>query len=405
MHFPLEAQTLILQYADKVGYEIVPSTEALGRIAYEKVYSNRKLPPKDNSAMDGYVIRWEDYNNGIREFRVNGVIKAGDDVSGYHVGKGECYKIMTGGFIPSGGDSVAEIEITNEGSYKVHIDGKMKYGNHIRKAGEDVDVGDEIDIEGKEITPFILSRLLSAGITYIKVSRRLRVGIFSTGGELTFPTDAAYPEKTIDSNGFFARGFLKNFGVDVEYLGIFKDDNEDLKNFLKRIDKKYDIIVSSAGISSGDYDVVGNVSEELGVKWLIRGIKQKPGKPFSFGFINELPFFALPGNPVSSAFCVFFYLVPFIKKMYGVKDVLPKSVDAYLKGRMKKRNDRVHFNRVLLRYEDGRFVAYPFDNQDSHLIASIAESNGFCMIPSEMVGEIEEGVLLKVYPYDFKTII
>lgn len=405
MHFPFEAQELILKYAVKVGYEIIPVSESLGRVAYENVFSNRKLPSMDNSAMDGYVIRWSDYERGVRNYRVNGVIKAGDNVSKLKVGEGECYKIMTGGFIPEGGDSIAEIEITDGGAYQVHIEGKMKLGNHIRRAGEDINIGDEIKIKGKIITPFILSRLLSAGITYIKVARRLRVGMLSTGGELIYPTDSSYPEKTVDSNAFFARSFLKNLGVDIEYLGIFRDDDEDLKNFLKNIDKKFDILVSSAGISSGDYDVVGNVAEDIGVKWIIRGVKQKPGKPFSFGFINDIPFFALPGNPVSSAFCVFFYLVPFIKKLYGAEDILPRSVDAILKGKMKKRNNRVHFNRVFLKYEDSRFVAYPFENQDSHLIGSIAESNGFCMIPSDMTGEIEDGTLLKVFPYDFSTII
>lgn len=403
MHFPLEAQELILKHAEEVGYEIVPVSESLGRVAYENVFSNRMLPPMDSSAMDGYVIRWVDYEKGIRDFRVNGLIKAGDDVSKYEIGEGECYKIMTGGFIPKGGDSVAEIEITDKGAHRVHIDGKMKYGNHIRKAGEDIKIGDEIGVKGKQITPFILARLLSAGVTYIKVARRLRIGMLSTGGELIFPTDSSFPEKTIDSNAFFARGYLKNYGVDIEYLGIFKDDDESLKVFLQNIDKKYDIIVSSAGISSGDYDVVGSVADDLGVKWVIRGVKQKPGKPFSFGFIKDVPFFALPGNPISSAFCVFFYLVPFVRKLMGFESVLPKSVDAILKGKMKKRNNRVHFNRVVLRFEDNRFVAYPFESQDSHMLSSISESNGFCMIPSEMVGEIEEGTMLKVYPYNYES--
>ncbi|MCX8083466.1 MAG: molybdopterin molybdotransferase MoeA [Calditerrivibrio sp.] len=403
MYFPLEAQDIILQQAKMVGYEIVHISNALGRIAFEDVFSNRRLPAMDNSAMDGYVFRWCDYEKGMREFRVNGVIKAGDDVSHYLVGEGECYKIMTGAFIPKGGDTVAEIEVTDGGVHRVRIEGKVKCNNHIRKAGEDIELGQKISIKGRKITPYILARLISAGITYLKVYRKLRIGVLSTGGELIFPTDSAQMEKTIDSNAFFVGSLLKEMNIDIEYLGIFKDDNEELKRFLTQIDTKYDLIISSAGISSGDFDVVGNISEEIGVKWIIRGVKQKPGKPFSFGYIKDIPLFALPGNPVSSAFCLFFYVIPYIKKVLGSNEYKLKSLEAILKGKIKKRNDRVHFNRVVIKYEKDMFYAYPFESQDSHMISSISESNGFCMIPSEMVGEICDGTILRVYPYNFEA--
>ncbi|MCA1928160.1 MAG: molybdopterin molybdotransferase MoeA [Calditerrivibrio sp.] len=404
MKGPIESQEIVLSFASPVGYEIVSVLESVGRIAYENVVSNRNLPPNNNSAMDGYVIRWPDFESGVRVFEMKGVIKAGDDVSKIKIGKNECYKIMTGGFIPEGGDAVAEIEICNEDNGYVTIDGKMKYFNHIRNAGEDIKIGDTIDIKGREITPFILARLISAGVTFVKVARRIRVGVISTGGELIYPSDSSFGDKTVDSNGFFARSFLKKLGVEIEYLGIFRDDDDDLAEFLKNIDDKYDIFLSSAGISSGDYDVVGNVAEEIGVEWKIRGVKQKPGKPFSFGILKGIPFFALPGNPVSSAFCVFFYVEPFIKKMFGCSDFLPKFVEAELKGKMKKGNNRVHFNRVVLKYVEGKFVAYPFGAQDSHIIGSIMESNGFCMLPSDLIGEIGEGVKLKVFPYEYRSI-
>lgn len=404
MKGPIESQEIILSFASPVGYEIVSVLESVGRIAYEDVTSNRNLPPKNNSAMDGYVIRWSDFDSGVRTFKVKGVIKAGDDVSKLHVDKNECYKIMTGGFIPEDGDAVAEIEICKEDSGYVTVDGKMKYFNHIRNAGEDIKIGDKIDIKGREITPFILTRLISAGVTFLKVSRRLRVGVLSTGGELIYPSDSSSGDKTVDSNGFFARSFLKKIGIEIEYLGIFKDDESDLAEFLRNLDDKYDILLSSAGISSGDYDIVGNVAEEIGVEWKIRGVKQKPGKPFSFGILKGVPFFALPGNPVSSAFCIFFYVEPFIKKMLGYLDFLPKFVEAELKGKMKKRNDRVHFNRVTLKYVDGKFIAYPFGTQDSHMIGSIMESNGFCMLPPDLIGEIGDGIKLKVFPYEYRSI-
>ncbi|MEF3254268.1 MAG: molybdopterin molybdotransferase MoeA [Deferribacterales bacterium] len=404
MKYPLEVQKIILNEANPVGYEIVSVMESLGRVAYEDVFSNRNLPPKNNSAMDGYVIRWTDYEKGTRRFKIKGVIIAGDDVTSLKIGENECYKIMTGGFIPDGGDAVAEIEICKELDGYVEIDGKMKHLNHIRNAGEDVSVGSRINIKGLEITPFILARLVSAGVTFIKVARRLRIGVISTGSELIYPTDSAYPEKTIDSNGLFAKSYFKRLNIDLEYLGIFRDDDDKLEHFIKHMDNKYDIIISSAGISAGDYDIMSNIASKVGVDWKIKGVKQKPGKPFSFGFLKGIPFFALPGNPVSSAFCIFFYLEPFIKKVLGMNNCLPKAINATLKGKMKKRNDRVHFNRVILRYEYDRFVAYPFENQDSHVIGSIKESNGFCMLPSEMLGEIEEGTILTVYPYEFRTI-
>lgn len=404
MRGPIESRQVILNYAKRVNYEVVGTTEACGRVAVEDAVSNRDLPAMDNSAMDGYVIRWADYEKGIRQFHVKGTIKAGDDVTNLSIGENECYKIMTGAFIPPGGDTVAEFEICEEADEYITINGKMKFSNHIRKAGEDIKKGDVIAISGKVITPFILARLVSAGVTFLKVARKLKVGIISTGSELVYPTDTSYPEKTIDSNGIFAKWFLKNFSVEVDYLGIFKDDDDSLCNFLKDLDGKYDILLSSAGISTGDYDVVANIAKEVGIEWIVRGVKQKPGKPLSFGLLKNTPFFAMPGNPVSSMFCLCFYVEPFIKKMLGYKEIFTACIEAELKGKMKKRNDRVHFNRVILKFEDGKFVAYPFESQDSHLIGSVVQSNAFCMLPSELIGDITEGTKLKVFPYEYESI-
>lgn len=402
MILPFHALDIILNALNPLGKEKVSVFESQGRVVADYVYSKLDLPVYDNSAMDGYALKHEDIKSIPAKLKVKGVIKAGDSVDGLSVKEGECYRIMTGAFIPDGADCVVEFEVTKEKDGIVEVlKPKKRYAN-VRFRGEDIKRGDKIEFIGEVINPYRLSRIVSTGNIFLPVYKKPSVCVIATGDELAYPCDNI-SESTIDSNSFFIKSILKNLGIDVAYLGIARDSDESLKQVMEYA-FNYDIIITTAGISFGDFDVVTNIEKEVGIDWAFKYVKQKPGKPFAFGKIKDSYIFSFPGNPVSTAFCSFFYLIPGLKKMMGYKKYMHTPVEAVLTKHMIKRNNRVHFNRVKVKFKDGNFYAEPFETQGSDIIESIATCNGFAMVESDKIGEIGKGKMLKVFLYDFESV-
>ncbi len=397
MTYPNDALNIILNNAKTVNTEVVSIFDGLNRVVREEVTCNRNLPPSDNSAMDGYAVKYEDIKKIPAKLKEIGIIAAGDN-GNFILKEGECCRIMTGAFIPNGADTVVEFEVTEEKDGFVHILKEKSKGSNIRKKGEDISAGEKINFTGEKLDVYRQSRLISSGNIFIKVSRKLRVAIMSTGDELDYP-DSNKAEATIDNNSFFIKYFLEPEGVIADYFGISKDNNEELLEKFKMAEN-YDLIVTSAGISNGDFDVVSNSANEAGIKWECTTVNQKPGKPFSFGFLKEkTPVVSLPGNPVSSSFCTYFYVLPLVRKMLGLKNYENEAYEAETTKEMKKRNNRVHFNRGFLKYAKGKFQVEPYYTQDSHIIKSIANCNCFIMVPENMKGVIPEKTVLKVFKY------
>jgi molybdopterin molybdotransferase len=399
---PFEALDKILENVNPKGTEIISVFDAIGRVISTPVVSKRSLPGKDNSAMDGFAVKYEDIKNIPVKLKQVGVIAAGDFKDYPELKNGECYRIMTGAFIPKGADTVVEFEVTKSENNTVEILKEKIAGANVRKAGEDIFEGDTIDLTGKKINEYMQSRFISTGNLFVRSYRKIKVAIIGTGDELDYP-DSYDKIKIIDSNSHLIKAMFERNGAIVDYLGISTDVSKDFEE--KLLDAAdYDLIITSAGISFGDFDVVTNVTEKVGINWIFTTVNQKPGKPFSFGLLNGKPLLALPGNPVSAAFCAFFYGLPMLRKMQGLEDVQNTCIEAKLIGDMKKKNDRVHFNRVNVKFSDGNFVALPFASQDSHVIESISFGNGFMCIPSEMTGTIKMGTKLKVYIYDIDSV-
>ncbi len=399
MIHPLDALNTVLKNSEPKGEELVSVFEALGRVVSSSIKALRTLPPYDDAAMDGYALKYEDIKEIPARLKVKGTIKAGDSVDGLRLESGECFRIMTGAPVPEGADTVVEFEATKEKDGVVEILKPKKKGANIRQKGEDIKHGDTIDFKGEVITPYRLSRVVSTGNVFIPVYKKPSVCIISTGDELVHLGDPK--DGIVDSNSFFVRALLKQFGIDAGYLGISKDSSDD---FIQKMHSamEYDIIITTAGISFGDYDVVTNSEKELNIEWFFKYVKQKPGKPFAFGRIGRSLIFSFPGNPVSTAFCSFFYLIPAIKKMLGYKKYEHQYFTAILTKPITKRNDRVHFNRVKVELKDGKFYATPFETQGSNIIESIAQCNGFTMIEQERIGTIEKGEEVKVFLYDYE---
>lgn len=398
-----DALELVLKNINVLGLERVSIFDADNRVIGEQVISRRSLPPFDTSAMDGYAIKAEDTSLGSAKLKVKGVIAAGDNISNLTMTNGECYRIMTGAFLPDGADSVIQHELTDNGMEEVNIPQTVKKGFCVRYKGEDLKKGDVIDRIGERFTEYHLGRYVSAGIFYTSVYRKPRVALISTGSEIADPQLQDEPDKIFDSNGQMAKVFFEKLGADVSYIGVIPDDKDLLVSTIKSL-KNFDVIVTSAGISAGDFDYMNLASDELGIKWIFNEVNQKPGKHMSFGLMGDTPIFACPGNPVSAMFCNYFYVKPALQKMMGMKNYRNIKINARLGEKVIKKKGRVQYDRVKIAIENGIMKAYPFNTQDSHIIESLVAANAYAKFENNMVGELEAGTEISVYIFNFNQV-
>lgn len=399
-----DAVKIVLDKISPLYSERISIFESIGRFIAAPVVSRRNAPPADNSAMDGYALIASDTEGGNARLRVKGVIAAGDDVSGLNVEKGTCYRIMTGADMPGGADSVIQHELTDNGREYVSIPSPVKKGFCVRKKGEDMNCGAVIDRTGERMTPYHIGRFVSAGIFYLSVYRRPKIAVISTGNEIADPSLQDDPSKTFDSNGIMTKAFLSCLGAEVSYLGVVPDDKDLLLRTFSTL-KGFDMAVTSAGISAGDFDYMNLMADKLGIKWEFDTVNQKPGMHMSFGDMGGVPVFACPGNPVSAMFCAYFYIKPALLKMSGAKEYENKPVRVKLGTDIIKKKGRVQFDRASIVVENGRLTAYPFSSQDSGRIESLVSSNAYICLDNDMIGEIKAGTDLYAYVFNSGTVL
>ena len=399
-----EAVEIVLKNIEPISTERVSIFDAVNRVIAESVVSRRNLPPFDTSAMDGYAIKAEDTAGGSASLKVKGVIAAGDNVAGLSINNGECYRIMTGAFLPYGADSVIQHELTDNGKEIVNISQQVKKGFCVRYKGEDLKEGSVIDRTGERFSAYHIGRYVSAGIFYTSVYRKPRIALISTGNEIADPAMQDNPDRIFDSNSQMAKIFFQQLGAEVSYIGVIPDDKEALLNTFKSL-KNFDMIVTSAGISAGDFDYMNLIADQLGIKWLFSKINQKPGQHMAFGFMGNTPVFACPGNPVSAMFCNFYYTKPALLKMMGLKEYRNKPVKVILAEDVVKKKGRVQFDRVQVKIENGVMKAYPFTTQDSHIIESLVAANAYAKFTNEMVGTVKAGTELYAYVFNAEQVL
>jgi molybdopterin molybdotransferase len=393
---PENALNIILNTVNPVDYELVHYNKAIGHVLLEKLVSKLDLPPYSNSAMDGFAFRYDNLKTQNKLFN-KGTIKAGDKINDLFLNDGECFRIMTGAALPQDADTVVEFEKTNVIDNMVEIKEPINKGSNIRPKGEDIRKGDSLeDLSFQVLTSARIVRLVSTGNFVFKVNRKLRVAIISTGNELKYPCENIGDNTIVESNGEYVKCTLEKIGIDVVYKGISSDDIDSVRNILNT-SNNYDTIVTIGGISKGDFDIINLYGAKIGIKWLFNKVDQKPGKPFSFGIFNDTPVFSFPGNPLSSAFCLFYYLLPALRKMMGFKDPYNKCIKAYLNESYFKKNNRTIFLSVNIYFEDGKVFVMPYKKQNSNIINVLMNTNGYAKIPADLCGEIKKGTLLDVY--------
>lgn len=388
-------------------HESVPSFEADGRVLAEDLVSQLQVPPQDNSSMDGYAIRLEDVPVAGARLKVTQRIPAGHN--GQALQAGEAARIFTGAPIPPGANAVVMQEDTQLDSStevpEVAVQVIPSQGQWIRRSGEDVTRGAVVLPKGTRLDPAALGLAASIGVAKVKVVRRPRVALFSTGDELVMPGDVEpqnmRPGAIYNSNRFFLRALLVRAGCDVTDLGIVPDNLSSTLQAMKTAAANHDLILTSGGVSVGEEDHVKPAVEALGGLNLWQ-ISMKPGKPFAFGFLNpqgasaskKTYFMGLPGNPVSS-FVTFQLLVrPFLLALQGVAAVRPTPYRLQAHFDLPKPDKRREFLRVKRNAQGGVEL---FPNQSSGVLTSVVWGDGVVDNPGAQA--IQVGDWVSFYPF------
>ncbi|MFQ5427894.1 MAG: gephyrin-like molybdotransferase Glp [Thermodesulfobacteriota bacterium] len=395
-----EAIEKILAEVKPLGVETVNIQDAAERVLAEDIKATRGNPPWDNSAMDGYAVRAEDVKEASTEsparLKVLYDLAAGGVPEGA-VGPGEAVRIMTGAPTPEGADAVVMVEKTRKAEDNiVEILNPVKLGANIRKEGEDFSTGDTVISKGTAIRPAEILMLATTGAATVKVYKKPRVAVLSTGDELVDIDVALSPGKITNSNGYALTSLAIDAGAECLNLGIAGDNREVLNEKFTEA-AEFDCIISSGGVSVGDYDLVKEVMRDLGSEMKFWKVALKPGKPLAFGLIGGKPVFGLPGNPVSSMVAFEQFVRPALLKMAGRSDIFKKTFPARLTESIKKRPGRVNFLRGTLSSSGGEYLATPLQGQGSGMITSMVRAEVFIIVPEES-SEVKAGETVLIQP-------
>jgi len=373
----------ILSHIQPLGFEKVSLLESQGRVIAEDIYASRDIPPLDNSGMDGYAVRYVDIQQASSSQSVRLEIiedlPAGS-VSKKTLEKGQAIRIMTGAPIPRGADAVVQVEDTTKEDRFAQIFRAVPFGENIRRAGEDVGKGDRVISKGDLIRPAEVGMLASVGRSFVSVFQRPLVAILCTGEELVDVDGRLDEAKIVSSNSYTLAAQVKDSGAIPIQLGIARDRKEDIEEKLRQ-GIRADVLISSAGISVGDYDLVKDVLKDLGMEMVFWKVAMKPGKPLAFGTIAGKPAFGLPGNPVSSMVSFEQFVRPSLLKMMGHHQLFRPTIEAILKEDIQKEPGRRHYIRALVSFEKDRYFVTTTGAQGSGILRSMVKANGLVVIP------------------------
>lgn len=371
----------------------VPLAESLGLVLQQDVVAREPIPPFDNTAMDGFAIRAADSDGASPDAPVRlpvvATVAAGA-LAPRPLEAGEAMRIMTGAPIPDGADAVIMVELTrmaDGAEATVELVASVEVGNHIRPSGDDINAGTVVFGAGTLITPGHIGVMASVGVATVAVRRRARIGVFSTGDELVDVGSELGPGQIRDSNRPTLLALLAEAGAEPVDLGRLADDEALIEKALRAAvdpdsDRPVDALLTSGGVSMGDFDFVKKVLMELGqLNWMQVAIK--PAKPLAFGLLLGVPVFGLPGNPVSSVVSFELFARPAIRSMMGMPRPDRRSVMALADEPLLRSPDgKTHFQRVVLQPEpDGAWRVHSAGGQGSHQLSALATANGLAILP------------------------
>ena len=357
--------------------EQVALPDALGRVLAEDVASRVTHPPVAVSSMDGYAVRAADVAEPGTTLTRVGESAAGGGFEGT-VEAGQCVRIFTGAPLPSGADAVEMQENTSVDGDAVTFEKAVPEGRFVRPAGLDFEEGKVLLEAGRLLTARDLGLMAGMDIPWVRVRRRPRVAVLANGNELVMPGDPRTPSQILSSNSVAVAAYVRALGGEAVDLGIASDDEDAIRAALDGA-KGADLLITIGGASVGDYDFIRKVLGDEGMDLEFHRIAMRPGKPFIFGRLGDVPVMGLPGNPVSAGATSVVLLRPAMRAMLGLWDG-PEALETVLVGRDLPENDqRQDYLRATLSVDpDGHAVATPFEKQDSAMMAKFAAAD--CLV-------------------------
>lgn len=391
-----EALARILARARPLGTETVTIAEAGGRVLAAPLVAAVDNPPFDASAMDGYAVRAAEATPGAT-LRLAGAAQAGAPFAG-ECGSGQCVRIFTGAPVPAGADAVVMQENTETDGDAVKIAAGTEKGRNIRPRGNDFSAGDELLPAGATLTPAALA-LAAAAAGTLKLARRPRIALLSSGDELVAPGQPPGPSQIVASNAVALAALLAPLAATVTDLGIVGDDEESLREALTGALDTADILITIGGASVGDRDLVRPTFDSLGVALEFQRVAMRPGKPTMFGTSGGTLVFGLPGNPVSALVTAVVFVLPAARAMLGMPEPAGNRYRVPLAAAIGANGPRRHFLRARLQPDtDGRLGAHPFAQTDSAHLSSLARADALIVQPENdpglTAGDLVEVILL-----------
>jgi len=401
------ARELMLQEVSPMPVEKIAITDALGRVVAEDILVDMNIPPMDNSAMDGYgvsAIETAVATSGQPlKLIVVATIPAGQQFDG-KIKVGESVRIMTGAPIPAGVDAVVKRELVEEHDDHVFLTEPVLPGNDIRYAGEDVRAGEKVIATGQVITPAMVGMMAAVGYPYVSVVHRPRVVVITTGDEVVDFHEHPAKGKIRNSNSFSLSALVKHAGGIPLIFPVARDDPSRLKKVVEQAAAVADLVITTGGVSMGDYDFVRTVLNEVAGGIRFWKVRMKPGRPLVYGLVNGIPLVGLPGNPVSVMISFEQFVRPMIKKMSGYPSsgwMLPRA--RVIAGEdFPGASGRRHFMRGIIRERsiDGCYEVFMTGPQGSGILRSMVLGN--CLIVlAEHSSIVKKGESVEVELLDY----
>ena len=389
--------------------ELLPIRDCLGRICSKTIRSSINVPGHANSAMDGFAISFADLLDGDGQ---EGHISTFEEIACAYAGRGldvicesgQCVRIMTGAVIPEGCDTIImQEQVEQRDNGLIAVDSNHRLGENVRFAGEDIKLGEVVLKQGDKIGPADLGVLASLGIGALNVFRKPVVAFMSTGDELVSIDKALGKGQIYDSNRYTLYGMLSQLEVDMIDLGVIKDDFESIRSALLDAAQKADLVITTGGVSVGQADFIKTALEDIGQPEFWK-IAIKPGRPLTFGKIEDSLFIGLPGNPVAVMVTFNHFVIPAIRKLSGAPPTQVPVVRAKSTEKMRKRAGRMEIQRGIASLnEEGQWQVCTTGKQGSGILTSMTRGNCFILLREENNG-VEPGDLVEVQLFDWSQI-
>jgi molybdopterin molybdotransferase len=378
--------------------ERAPTQEALGRILAEDIVPDIDVPAHDNSAMDGYAVRFSDLEKPLKEV---GSALAGKPFTG-KLGPGECVRIMTGAVMPAGADTVVIQEVVKKvkgtDGDRIAVPPGQKKAQNVRYAGEDLKIGVPVLKAGRLLNPADVGLIASLGIAEVRVKRRLRVAFFATGDELASIGAPLKEGEIYDSNRYTVHGMLARLGVEAIDMGVVRDDPAALEAAFKKASSSADVVITTGGVSVGEADFIKQMMAKLG-EVLFWKIAMRPGRPMAFGKIGKAYLFGLPGNPVAVMVTFYQFVRDALLHLSGRADAAVPLLKVMSSENLRKVPGRTEYQRGVLFREQGEWKVRTTGQQGSGVLRSMSEANCFIVLEHER-GSIKAGETVSVQLFE-----